>query len=66
MILSELKLKHKKELEPFEKEISELEKFLTDNYPNIILNTNSNNNNNNSNTITNNIDNDYLNLCDTK
>ena len=66
MILSELKLKHKKELEPFEKEISELEKFLTDNYPNIILNTNSNTNNNNSNTITNNIDNHYLNLCDTK
>jgi hypothetical protein len=69
LILSELKLKHKKELEPFEKEISELEKFLTDNYPNIILNNtyNTNNNNNNSNnTITNNIDNDYLNLCDTK
>ena len=63
LMLSELKLKHKKELEPFEREISELEKFLTDNYPNVIVNSNSNNN---SNTITNNIDNDYLNLCDTK
>lgn len=60
LILSELKLKHKKELEPFEKEIAELEKFLADNYPNIALTSSSNN----SNTITNNIDNDYLNLGD--
>lgn len=35
-ILSDLQKKHKKELEPFEKEISDLEKFIVDNYPNVL------------------------------
>lgn len=35
-ILNDLKKKHKEELEPFEKEISELEKFIVENYPNVL------------------------------
>ena len=34
-ILSELRKKHEQELEPFKKELNELEKFLSSNYPNI-------------------------------
>ena len=34
-ILNELKKKHEKELEPFEKELKELEKYISDNFPNI-------------------------------
>ena len=29
------KKKHEKELEPFEKELKELEKYISDNFPNI-------------------------------
>ena len=35
-ILNDLKKKHKEELEPFEKEITELEKFIVENYPNVL------------------------------
>ena len=38
--LVELKKKHEQELEPFKKELKELEKFISDNYPNIKLGTN--------------------------
>ena len=38
--LEELKKKHEQELEPFKKELKELEKFISDNYPNIKLGTN--------------------------
>lgn len=34
-ILGELRKKHEQELEPFKKEINELEKFLSNNFPNI-------------------------------
>jgi hypothetical protein len=66
-ILSELKKKHKKELEPFENEIKELEKFISENYPNVLLNNKENNNelfsnlnNSNSNDISSRINNNYL------
>ena len=39
-ILMELRKKHEQELEPFKKELSELEKFLADNFPNIKNNSN--------------------------
>ena len=39
-ILNELRKKHEQELEPFKKELSELEKFLADNFPNIKNNSN--------------------------
>ena len=34
-ILNDLRKKHEEELEPFRKELSELEKFLADNFPNL-------------------------------
>ena len=34
-ILNELRKKHEQELEPFKKELNELEKFLSSNFPNI-------------------------------
>jgi DNA repair exonuclease SbcCD ATPase subunit len=39
-ILMDLRKKHEQELEPFKKELSELEKFLADNFPNIKNNSN--------------------------
>ena len=66
-ILIELKKKHKKELEPFENEIKELEKFISENYPNVLINNKENNNelfsnlnNSNSNEISSRINNNYL------
>ena len=40
-ILNELKKKHEQELEPFRKELKDLEKFLADNFPNIKINSNA-------------------------
>jgi hypothetical protein len=34
--LEELKKKHEKELEPFKKELNDLEKYISDNFPEII------------------------------
>ena len=64
-ILNELKKKHKKELEPFENEIKELEKFISENYPNVLLNNKENNNEmfsnlNISNETSSRINNNYL------
>ena len=39
-ILMELKKKHEQELEPFKKELKDLEKFLADNFPNVKINSN--------------------------
>ena len=39
-ILMELRKKHEKELEPFQKELNDLEKFLADNFPNLKNNSN--------------------------
>ena len=39
-ILMDLRKKHEQELEPFKKELSELEKFLADNFPNLKNNSN--------------------------
>ena len=62
-ILNDLKKKHQKELEPFEKEIAELEKFIIENYPNV-LHKNMLNNNSLPNLVsnTNTEDNNYFNL----
>ena len=39
-ILMDLRKKHEQELEPFKKELSDLEKFLADNFPNLKNNSN--------------------------
>ncbi len=39
-IMMELKKKHEQELEPFKKELNDLEKFLGENFPNIKINSN--------------------------
>ena len=39
-ILMDLRKKHEQELEPFKKELNELEKFLADNFPNVKNNSN--------------------------
>ena len=39
-ILMDLRKKHEQELEPFKKELKDLEKFLADNFPNVKNNSN--------------------------
>ena len=39
-MLEELKKKHEQELKPFKKELSDLEKYISDNFPNIKIGSN--------------------------